>query len=87
VPQHTIEWKADGVLKHTLRLGQLMAAQIESNPRIMMGKPTIAGTRITVESIIERVTAGESIAQILQAHRHLTEDQVRAALEFARRTQ
>jgi uncharacterized protein (DUF433 family) len=53
----------------------------------MMGKPTIAGTRITVESIIERVTAGESIAQILQAHRHLTEDQVRAALEFARRTQ
>ena len=41
---------------------------IVSNPEVMMGKPVIAGTRITVELILEKLAAGETVEQILQAH-------------------
>lgn len=44
---------------------------IESNPAVMMGKPVIAGTRITVESILEKLAHGESMEQILDAHPRL----------------
>jgi uncharacterized protein (DUF433 family) len=56
---------------------------IESNPAIMMGKPVIAGTRITVELILTKLAAGESEAQILAAHPRLTREAVLAALAFA----
>jgi len=56
---------------------------IQSNPSIMMGKPVIAGTRITVESIIEKLAAGESVEQILNAHPRLNQESIRAALDFA----
>jgi uncharacterized protein (DUF433 family) len=56
---------------------------IESNPKIMMGKPVVAGTRVTVELIVEKLGAGESIEQILAAHPRLTREGVLAALEFA----
>ena len=56
---------------------------IVSNPRIMMGKPTIAGTRITVESILERLAAGESEEQILEANPRLASTDIREALAFA----
>ena len=49
----------------------------------MLGKPVIAGTRITVELILEKLAAGESVQQILDAHPRLTKDGVRAALAFA----
>ncbi|PYV88603.1 MAG: DUF433 domain-containing protein [Acidobacteria bacterium] len=56
---------------------------VESNPNVMMGKPCIAGTRITVELILEKLSAGESIEQILEAHPRLTEQTIRAAIAFA----
>jgi uncharacterized protein (DUF433 family) len=56
---------------------------IVSNPRVMMGKPTIAGTRITVESILERLAAGESEEQILEANPRLASTDIREALAFA----
>ncbi len=56
---------------------------IQCDPQIMMGKPVIAGTRITVELILEKLAAGETIQQILQSHPRLTEAGVRAALIFA----
>jgi uncharacterized protein (DUF433 family) len=56
---------------------------VVSDPAIMMGKPVIAGIRITVELILEKLAAGESVQQILDAHPRLTEDSVRAALAFA----
>ncbi|MFZ1642460.1 MAG: DUF433 domain-containing protein [Candidatus Contendobacter sp.] len=56
---------------------------IVADPTIMMGKPVISGTRITVELILEKLAAGESIEQIVEAHPRLTREAVRAALAFA----
>ncbi|MEK6320909.1 MAG: DUF433 domain-containing protein [Acidobacteriota bacterium] len=56
---------------------------IQSDPSIMMGKPVVAGTRITVELILEKLAAGETIDQILEAHDRLTREGVLAALDFA----
>ena len=56
---------------------------IQSDPKVMMGKPVIAGTRITVELILEKLAAGETVDHILAAHPHLTREAVLAALDFA----
>lgn len=56
---------------------------IQSNPRVMMGKPVIVGTRITVELILEKLASGETIEQVLEAHPRLTRQAVLAALGFA----
>jgi uncharacterized protein (DUF433 family) len=56
---------------------------IISDPQVMLGKPVIAGTRITVELILEKLAAGESIEQILAAHPKLTREKIQAALRFA----
>jgi len=56
---------------------------IVSDPKIMMGKPVVRGTRITVESIVERVGAGVSIEAIVDAHPRLTREGVLAAISFA----
>jgi uncharacterized protein (DUF433 family) len=58
-------------------------ALIISDPKIMMGKPTVAGTRITVELILEKLAAGETIDQILSEHPRLTVEGIRAAIAFA----
>jgi uncharacterized protein (DUF433 family) len=56
---------------------------IISDPAVMMGKPVIAGTRITVELILEKLAAGEGVDEILEAHPRLTREAIHAALEFA----
>jgi len=56
---------------------------IKSDPSIMMGKPVVAGTRITVELILEKLAAGETTEQLLEAHPRLTRDAVLAALAYA----
>ena len=58
-------------------------ALITSDPKIMMGKPTVAGTRLTVELILEKLAAGETIEQILSEHPRLTAAAIRAAIAFA----
>lgn len=60
-----------------------MRELIVSDSAIMMGKPVIRGTRITVESIVERVGAGERIEDIVDAHPRLTREGVLAAISFA----
>jgi uncharacterized protein (DUF433 family) len=49
----------------------------------MLGKPVVAGTRITVEMILRKLGAGESIEQLLDSHPRLTREAILAALEFA----
>jgi len=56
---------------------------IQSDPSVMMGKPVVVGTRITVELILEKLAAGETIEQVLDAHPRLTKESVYAALDFA----
>jgi uncharacterized protein (DUF433 family) len=56
---------------------------IQSDPAIMMGKPVVAGTRITVELILEKLAAGETVEQVLEAHPRLTKRAVLAALAYA----
>jgi uncharacterized protein (DUF433 family) len=56
---------------------------VEINPRIMMGKPVVKGTRITVESILEKLSSGETEDDIIKAHPHLTKENIKAALSFA----
>ena len=56
---------------------------IRSDPAVLMGKPVVAGTRITVELILEKLAAGETFDQLLEAHPRLTTDGVLAALRFA----
>jgi uncharacterized protein (DUF433 family) len=57
--------------------------QIISNPNVMMGKPAIAGTRITVEHILEQLAGGRTIDEILAAHPHITFKDVQTALLYA----
>jgi len=56
---------------------------IVSDPNIMMGKPIIRGTRITVELILEKLAAGETFEQILDEHPRLTREAVQSSLAFA----
>ncbi len=64
----------------------MVAGLIESNPAVMMGKPVVTGTRITVELILEKLSAGETIDDLLEAHPRLTREAVLAALGFAARS-
>ena len=56
---------------------------IEVNPRVMMGKPVIKGTRVTVELILESLSAGESVDNLLESYPRLTKEAISAALAFA----
>ena len=60
-----------------------MRRLIVSDRKVMMGKPVVAGTRITVEYILEELAAGTTVEELLDAHPRLTEKGVRAALGFA----
>ena len=64
----------------------MKAELIQSDPAVMRGKPIVAGTRITVELILEKLSAGETTDQILEAHPRLTREGVLAALSFAAQT-
>lgn len=61
----------------------IVEQHILSNPNILMGKPDIKGTRISVELLLEKLAAGETEQVILQAHPHITSDDIKAALAFA----
>lgn len=56
---------------------------IASDPAVMLGKPVVAGTRLTVEFILEELAAGTTVAQLVASHPHLTPAAVSAALAFA----
>lgn len=55
---------------------------ITCDPRVMVGKPVIAGTRLTVEHILTELAGGSSFADLMSGY-NLTADQIRAAINFA----
>lgn len=61
-------------------------AIIISDPEIMLGKPVVGGTRITVENILERLGSGETVEDLLEAYPRLTRNGIQAALAYAAET-
>jgi len=58
-------------------------ARIEIDPRVMLGKPVIRGTRITVELILRKLSEGATDADLLDAYPRLTREDIQAALAYA----
>lgn len=56
---------------------------VTADPAIMIGKPIIKGTRVTVELIVEKLGCGETIEDVLEAYPHLNREQIYACLRFA----
>ena len=56
---------------------------IEINPKVMMGKPVIRGTRIPVELILRKLAEGASEADLLEAYPRLTREAIQAAIGYA----
>src|SRR5262245_54986837 len=76
--------QGSGFMRYASQWVQSMtAARVVSDPNIMLGKPIVEGTRITVELILEKLAAGETVEQLVAAHPRLSEQGVRAALAFA----
>ncbi len=57
--------------------------RIVVDPKIMVGKPIIKGTRIPVDAIIHRLAQGASVEEIIQDYPAITKQDVKAALEYA----
>ena len=57
--------------------------RIEINPKVMVGKPVIKGTRIPVELILRMLSQGISTEEILEEYPHLTKEDIQAALAYA----
>jgi uncharacterized protein (DUF433 family) len=56
---------------------------ITTDPDVMMGKPVVRGTRITVEHILEELSYGATVDELLEAHPRLTREAILAALAYA----
>lgn len=72
-----------GAVYHPVGGPPMNTPMITSDPAMMLGKPVVAGTRITVELILRKLGAGESIDQLLDSHPRLSRDAILAALRFA----
>ena len=57
--------------------------RIQINPRIMMGKPVIKGTRVTVELILRKLSEGAEEGSLLDAYPRLTKEDIQAAIRYA----
>lgn len=57
--------------------------RIEINPKIMLGKPVIRGTRVTVELILRKLGEGATEADVLDAYLQLKKEDIQAALAYA----
>jgi uncharacterized protein (DUF433 family) len=60
-----------------------VADRIEINPKVMLGKPVIRGTRIPIELILRKLSEGASETDLLDAYPHLTREDIQAAIGYA----
>ena len=60
--------------------------RITLNPAVMVGKPVIRGTRLTSEYVLNLLAHGATVAEILDEHEGLTQEDIQACLLFATRS-
>jgi uncharacterized protein (DUF433 family) len=60
-----------------------MSERITINPDICNGKPVISGTRITVQTVLEFLAAGDSVEDVLEEYPSLQPEDVRACFDYA----
>ncbi len=60
-----------------------VSKRIESNPSLMLGKPVVKGTRITVELIVRKLGEGATVEDLLDGYPNLKREDVHAALIYA----
>lgn len=63
-----------------------MPNRITFDPKILSGKPIIKGTRISVEFVLELLSSGMSVDDIIKEYPHLKKDDVLAAIDYAAKT-
>lgn len=63
-----------------------LAQRIEINPKAMMGKPVIKGTRIPVELILRKLGEGATVEDLLDGYPSLSREDIQAALTYASKT-
>lgn len=56
---------------------------ITRNKEVMMGKPCMKGTRITVELILQRLSEGETVDELLEGYPHITKEGIFACVDYA----
>ena len=62
-----------------------MSERISIKPDVCNGRPVIRGTRITVQTVLEFLAAGDSVEDVLAEYRRLTRADVQACLDYASR--
>ena len=65
---------------------QQLLERITVNPKVMVGKPIIEGTRLTVEFVLGLLAHGSTVQEIIGEYQGLTEDDIRACMLFAQRS-
>lgn len=60
-----------------------MTHRVEINPRVMLVKPVIRGTRIPVELLLRKLSEGASESGLLEAYPRLTQQDIQAAIRYA----
>jgi len=65
------------------RVKEELLQRIEVNPKVMVGKPVIKGTRIPVELILRLLAQGITVEELLEDYPHLTREDIQAALLYA----
>jgi len=57
--------------------------RVEIRPDVMLGKPVIRGTRVTVELVLRKLAEGMTQTELLDAYPRLTAADIQAAIQFA----
>jgi uncharacterized protein (DUF433 family) len=65
---------------------KVVEGRIEINSKVMLGKPVIRGTRITVELILRKLGEGATEHDLLDAYPQLTSEDIKAAIAYAAET-
>ncbi len=78
------KFHSSGILPPITLYGKIASmAKIVTNPEILLGKPTIAGTRIAVSLILNLLAHGLTIEQIIEDYPQLTPEDIKAAVKYA----